>query len=164
MVLFFASLSVGINLMFHFVIPIKDTFGLPYYAIPLVIGGFALGPFYGLIIALVADTAYGIVVGYMPLFTISSLFWGFVPALLIKDDYKLSRLAVIIVVTYLLATISNTFAMYIYFGPKSALATLPLRLISLGINSFILVFLIDSIYQRLKIFLDLSDRKTVNQS
>lgn len=156
----FASLSVAINLMFHFLIPSNGTFGLPYYAIPLVIGGILLGPVYGLLISVVADTAFGLVIGYMPLYTISSLMWGILPGILYKKEYKFYQLAVLIIVSYLLATTANTFANFIYFGSKTALATLPIRLVSLLFNSILIVFITDSIVKRIESLLPINHKKT----
>ncbi len=155
----FASLSVAINLMFYFLIPSNGTFGLPYYAIPLIIGGVLLGPIYGLLISAVADTAFGLVVGYMPLYTISSLMWGILPGLLYKKDYKFFHLTLVIVVSYLLATSANTFANFIYFGRKTALGTLPIRLLSLLFNSGLIVFVVDSILKRIESLLPIESSK-----
>ena len=44
-------------------------FGFPFYGIPLILAGLYLGPLYGLIVAVVADTTFGIVQGYLPLYT-----------------------------------------------------------------------------------------------
>ena len=67
-----AALSVVLNLMFSLWLP-TDAFGFPFYSIPLILAGLFLGPLYGLIVAVVADTAFGLAQGYYPLFVISSI-------------------------------------------------------------------------------------------
>ncbi len=147
----FAAIAAAVSLFFVYVVPSDGTFGLPFYAIPLMIGSLLLGPKYGLVAGFLADLAIGFLgkYGYMPLYTISSLSWSFFAGL-IKNKYKALKLLIMTFVSYLIATLGNTLANYIYFGKKAALGTLPLRVISLFIFTPIITSAVHVLYLRLK--------------
>lgn len=143
-----ASLSVVLKLAFDMWLPI-DTFGFPFYAIPLILGGLFLGPIYGFAIALVADTTFGLIQGYLPLFLISSLCWGVIPSLLTKRAKGMYFL-IVVLITYLMSNLANTFAIGIHFTWKAALSTLPLRVSLVPVFGVIIGLTTMILYQRLE--------------
>lgn len=147
----FAALAAAVSLFFVYIVPSDGTFGLPLYAIPLMIGSLLLGPGYGTIAAFLADLAIGFLgkYGYMPLYVFSSLAWGFFAGL-IKNKYSTVKLLLITSISYLTATLANTLANFIYFGKKAAFASLPLRGISLVIFTPIITSVVHVLYLRLK--------------
>lgn len=147
----FAAISIMINMFFKFIINMPN-FGLPFYAIPIILGGVILGPGYGALIGLVSDVAGVFAVGgdFLPLFMIRSILWGLVPGILMYKKYSNFKLAWVILFTYLLASLSNTFAMYVHFDAKTSFALLFLRLGLIPFNSVIMFFIIRDIYKKLE--------------
>lgn len=141
-----AALSVVLKLTLEMWINIPG-FGLPFYGIPLVIAGLYLGPIYGLIVAVVADTTFGIVQGYMPLYVISSIAWGFIPSLF-KRRKHIAYWVFIILITYVVATLGNTLANYVHFDVKVMMATLYYRLALIPFFSPLIAVICKIIYER----------------
>lgn len=131
----FAALSAGISLFFSYLIPLGASAGLPLYAIPLIMASIILGPGYGFLVSFVADLAIGFMgpYGYMPLYMISTISWGVISGLFIKrkDKYNLFILLFSVFYSYLIASLGNSFANFIYFGKKTFFATLPIRLFNM---------------------------------
>ncbi len=141
-----AALSVVLKLTLEVWITIPG-FGLPFYGIPLVLAGLYLGPLYGLIVALVADTTFGMIQGYLPLYAISSIAWGVIPSLFPKRK-NLGYWVLIIILTYVIATLGNTLANYVHFDVKVMMATLYYRLALIPLFSPIIAFIVNIIYLR----------------
>lgn len=123
----FAALSVIINLSFDMWLNI-NTFGFPFYSIPLILAAIILGPKYGLIIGIVSDTTFGLIKGYYPWFVLSTIAWSTLPAFFNVKESKV-KWGIMVVLTYLTATLSNSLAIYLNFkNLASVIAGLPLRL------------------------------------
>lgn len=147
----FTTMSVVIDVFFKSILNISN-FGLPFYAIPIVLGSIILGPIYGIGIALIAD-AFGVMMSgyvYLPLYALAAIFWGLVPGLLIRGEVRKPRLIISIFLAYLLANMSNTFANYYYFGFGTALTTLALRLALLPFNAVIIYYVTYDVNIRLQ--------------
>ena len=134
------ALSVALDVLVKQVVPVLN-FGLPYYAIPLIIGGIILGPVYGLMMGFVSDFI-GFQLApqgdYILLFSISAMAWGFFPGLLLKHKSGLIKITLVLLFTHIFATLSNTGAMFLYGWGDYAMASLPLRLWMLPVNVIIL--------------------------
>jgi riboflavin transporter len=149
------ALSVTIDVFFKYVLSIQN-FGLPFYAIPLVLGSIILGPFYGAIMGFVGD-AIGVTLaqqGYLPMFAFAPILWGFIPGLFLNKSYKVEKLAYVLLFTYILASLSNTFAIFIHFGRATALLTIILRMSLIPFNTVIMFFFTKDIYKKLEPFYD----------
>lgn len=147
----FTTMSVVIDVFFKSILNISN-FGLPFYAIPIVLGSIILGPIYGIGIALIAD-AFGVMMSgyvYLPLYALAAIFWGLVPGLLIRGEVRKPRLIISIFLAYLFANMSNTFANYYYFGFGTALTTLALRLALLPFNAVIIYYVTYDVNIRLQ--------------
>lgn len=138
-----SALSVILNLVFDLWLNI-NTFGFPFYGIPLILAGLFLGPKYGFLVALASDTVFGLIKGYYPWFVFSTIAWATIPVLLRPKGNKIYW-TFVIVLTYLSATLANTFAMRMNFSRNLALANFWLRVglippfsIIIGVVSYIL--------------------------
>ncbi len=143
------AMSVVIDVLCKLYIT-SDTFNLPYYAIPLILGSIMLGSGYGMMMALVGD-ALGVVLGgltYMPLYSLAAVSWGAIPGL-ISRKYSLTKVAFAIVLAYIFANLSNTFANYFYWGSTVAMTTLLLRIATIPLNSILLIVVTHILYKRL---------------
>ncbi|HPX71894.1 MAG TPA: ECF transporter S component [Acholeplasmataceae bacterium] len=145
------ALAVGIRLFFDYVFPMGSTSGLPIYSIPLVIASLTLGPFYGLLVGITADLGMGLLgpYDYMPLFGISTIVWAVVPGLIARKNYNFLKMALAVIVSYLLASFSNTLAIIVYFDSKTALASFAVRIPVLVGTSPALIYLDHLIYSRI---------------
>lgn len=141
-----AALSVVLKLTLEMWIKLPG-FGLPFYGIPLILAGLYLGPFYGLIVAIVADTTFGVIQGYLPLYVISSIAWGLIPSLF-KRRKSVAYWVFIIMLTYIVATLGNTLANYVHFGAKVMFATLYYRLALIPLLSPFIAIITKLIYER----------------
>ncbi len=141
-----AALSVVFKLTLEVWITIPG-FGLPFYGIPLVLAGLYLGPLYGLVVALVADTTFGLIQGYLPLYAISSIAWGVIPSLF-KKIRSLGYWVLIVMLTYVVASLGNTLANYVHFGKQVMLGTLYYRLTLIPLLSPIIAFIVHAVYLR----------------
>jgi ECF transporter S component (folate family) len=148
-----AATSVVIDVFFKQLIGIQN-FGVPFYAIPIVMGSIILGPHYGVLMSLASD-AIGVTIaaqGYLISFALAPVMWGLIPGLLMYKRYSNYRLAYVIPLTYLFASLSNTLAMYIEFGRETTFATLAIRVLFIPINSVIIFYVIKDIYHKLSPF------------
>lgn len=147
-----AALAVGIRLFFDYVIPMGNTAGLPIYSIPLVIASLVLGPVYGIIVGITADIVMGLLgpYNYMPLFGISTVIWAVIPGLIARRNYDFLKMALAIIITYILASFSNSLALIIYFDSKTALASFAVRLPVLLATSPALIYINHLIYSRIR--------------
>ena len=146
------AISVVIDVFFKFVLNISN-FGLPFYAIPLVIGSMMLGPIFGGAMALIADGLGVLMSGYvyLPLFTIAALAWGIIPGLIIRKKYNVVKLSIAVLISYLMASLANSFALYFYYGAGTTFLTLVLRLSLLPLNSVIILMITKDLYKRLEV-------------
>ncbi|MFA5719546.1 MAG: ECF transporter S component [Acholeplasmataceae bacterium] len=142
-----AALSVVLKLTFDLWISIP-TFGFPFYGIPLALAGILLGPIYGFMVAVVADTTFGLVMGYMPLFVFSSIAWGVIPSLF-KVRKHISYWVLIILLTYVVASLANSAAMWIYFGFEIMMKTFYFRLALIPLFTPIIAIISKLVYERM---------------
>ena len=145
-----AAISIIIDVFFKFVLGIQN-FGLPFYAIPIIIGSIILGPGYGIMIAVVSD-AIGVVAAnqtFLAFFVLGPMVWGFLPGLFLHKRYEVQKLAWILPLTYLFASLSNTLALMIHFDIQTTLSLLVLRMALIPFNSVILFFIVKDVYQKL---------------
>ena len=146
-----AAMSAAIRLFFDYLVPSGGTFGVPLYSIPLIISSLYLGPWYSLLVGFVADLGIGFLgpYGYKPLFVISSLSWAFFPGIIAKKNYNFGKMAISIFIAYIVASLGNTFAMFIHYGREMAVASLFIR-IALAITLSPVIFSISHvIYDRI---------------
>jgi len=145
------ALSVVIDILFKMIV-MSPVFGFPFYAIPLVIGSMLLGPFFGAVMAFSSDF-FGVINSgyeYLPLFSLSALAWGIVPGILIRGRNHNERLVWAILISYVLASGLNTFAMAVHFSSQTALASVPLRLLAAAFNGPVMFVLIKDLHARLE--------------
>src|SRR5690554_6053418 len=88
------ALSIVLDIAFKVLVPATQSFGFPFYAIPLVIGSIVLGPIYGGTMAFISD-AVGFFAAprgdYSMLFALQAISWGIVPFFLAKRNAKTFR-------------------------------------------------------------------------
>lgn len=144
------AVSVVIDAFFRIILNIQG-FGLPFYAIPLIIGGIILGPLYGGIMGFVGDALGVFMTGgtYLPFFVIAAILWGVVPGIFLYKKYSTLRLAMVLVITYLLASTSNTIAMLIYWPREVTVAWFILRMTLIPFNSIIIFVLVNDTHKKL---------------
>jgi len=145
-----AAVSVVIDVFFKYALNIQN-FGLPFYAVPIILGSIILGPVYGMAMAFVGD-AIGVVVsnqGYLPMFVLAPIVWGVLPGLFLHKKYSAHKLAYVIPVTYILASLSNTLALFIHFGMETTMALLLLRMALIPFNSIVIFYVVKDLYHKL---------------
>jgi ECF transporter S component (folate family) len=144
------AVSVVIDAFFRIILNIQG-FGLPFYAIPLIIGGIILGPLYGGIMGFVGDALGVFMTGgtYLPFFVIASILWGVIPGLLLHKKFQPFKLAWVVILTYLLASTSNTIAMLIYWPREVTVAWFVLRMTLIPFNSIIIFVLVNDTHKKL---------------
>lgn len=146
------ALSIGLDLVIKNLIPVVD-FGLPYYAVPLIIGGVVLGPIYGGIMGFISDYVGFMLAprgSYAILFGLSAIFWGMIPGLLIKYKSNIYMITIALLITHIMATLSNTIALWLMVSEKTALGSLAIRLPMLPLNVIILTFVTYVLNKRLE--------------
>ena len=150
-----AAISIMIDVFFKFVLNIQN-FGLPFYAIPIIFGSIILGPSYGVMIALVGDVI-GVVTAnqtFLPLFVFGPIMWGLIPGLILHKKYVIHRLAWVIPLTYLCASLSNTLALMIHFDVQTTISLLVIRMSLIPFNSVIMFFLVKDMLLKLNPFFE----------
>lgn len=147
-----AALSVIFRYTFENMMP--DGFNLPFYGIPLILAGLLLGKKYGVLVAIAADTAIGLLSpwGYKPLFVFSSIAWGLIPALLMKKP-KGVWWGGVIIITYLIASLANTGALWIHYSKNYAFANFFLRIGLIIPFGIIIAYLTHFVYYRVNYLL-----------
>ncbi|MBU1093285.1 MAG: folate family ECF transporter S component [Firmicutes bacterium] len=148
-----AAVSVVIDVFFKYVLNIQH-FGVPFYAIPIIIGSIVLGPLYGVIMGFIGD-GIGVMIageGYLPLYVIGPMIWGLMPGLLLHKKYSPLKLGWAIPLTYVLVSLSNTLAGVVYFGSEVTILYLYLRLSLIPFNSVIMFVIIKDVYRKLSPF------------
>lgn len=149
------AVSVVIDAFFKVVLNVQN-FGLPFYAIPLIIGGIILGPLYGGIMGFVGDAIGIFMTGgtYLPLFVISAILWGFIPGLVLHKKFSAINLAWVVVLTYLLASTANTFAMLFYWPREATFAWFILRMTLIPFNSLIIFTIVKDLHKKMLPFFE----------
>lgn len=149
------AISIVIDTAFKVVIP-TQLVGVPFYAIPIIIGAIILGAKYSIIIAILGDIVSAVIspgVTPLPLFTLAALFWGLIPGFtLYKKKNKGFMMGLIILGTHLLVTSLNSFALYIHFhrSISGLLVDLPLRLLLIVPNTIIITALCKAIMESIR--------------
>lgn len=149
-----AALSAVISLTITYILPMGKNFNLPFYAIPLIVISVLYGGKFGIIVAFIADLPIGFLgkYGYDPLFIPHTLIWGLVPGLFKFQRTKLTyyKLLVSIFITYLLASLFNSLAIWIRYGQDLFRLSLLIRCINVVILSIPLSFISFLILSRIK--------------
>lgn len=149
-----AALAVAIDLFFKYVVPSDGTSGLPFYSIPLSIGSMMIGPFYGIFMGIAADLGKGFLgpYGYKPLYMIAAISWSTVPGLIKGKKYDFLKMSFSLFLAYVIATLGNSFANWVYFGKEMLIGTIALRIITLIVSLPILIIINHIIYMRISHF------------
>ena len=150
-----AAISIIIDVFFKFVLNIQN-FGLPFYAVPIIFGSIILGPSYGIMIALVGDVI-GVVTAnqtFLPFFVLGPIMWGLIPGLIMYKKYTVHRLAWVIPLAYVCASLSNTLALMIHFDVQTTVSLLLIRLSLIPFNSVIMFFIVKDIHLKLNPFFE----------
>ncbi|HHW79638.1 MAG TPA: folate family ECF transporter S component [Acholeplasmataceae bacterium] len=149
------AISVVIDTAFKVIIP-TQLVGVPFYAIPIIIGAIILGTKYSVIIAVLGDIVSAVIspgVTPLPLFTFAALFWGLIPGLfLYRNKYNGFVTGLIVLGTHLIVTSLNSFALYVHFhrSLSGLLVDLPLRLLLIIPNTIIITALTRVVIESLK--------------
>lgn len=144
------AVSVVIDAFFKIILGLEN-FGLPFYAIPIIIGGIVLGPLYGGIMGFVGDAAGLFMTGgtYLPFFVIAPILWGVIPGLVLHKKFNVYALAIVVPLTYLLASTSNTLAMLYYWPRETTFAWFILRMVLIPFNSIIIFMVVKDVHKKL---------------
>lgn len=149
------AISVVIDIVFKLLIPV-NTIGIPFYAIPIVIAAIFLGPKYSIAIAFLGDLVTVLLVGQtpLPLYSLASTMWGIIPGILFRKKHNFSWILLVIFITHLAVTLTNSFAYYIHFSGynlKATLVTLPFRAAMIIPNSLVIALLTEATLEPIKI-------------
>lgn len=158
------ALSIVLDILFKSIVPVNESFGFPFYAIPLVIGSIVLGPLYGGTMGFISDAigffAGGSQFAYDFMFALQAISWGVIPYFLAKRKSRWPRVSIAILVSHVVATSFSTFAnfmsSYIYNGGNVdgaltyAFANVPLRLLMMPVNIIIITYITYSVNTRLE--------------
>ncbi len=144
----FASMGVVLK---HFAIQ-TDQFRFSFYDLPLFLGGMFLGPSLGLIIGFAVDWVYVLTSPWAFSFnfmTLSAMTWGFMGGLFFFLPRTLSvrKLALVVVMTSLIAFSFNTIQLYIMYN-TGMFAALPFRIIAMILKWPLQIYAIHFIYHR----------------
>lgn len=147
-----ASISIVIDVLVNVVIPV-DNFGIPIYALPIIIGAHILGPISAGAIGLVSDVVSFLIYGkgsFSILFSLSAIMWGVVSGLVLKKR-KVATIYVLMIVfiAHVVATLTNTIALALLVSKNYAIANLTLRITMIPVNTIILTVLYQIITKRL---------------
>ncbi|MGD9605198.1 MAG: folate family ECF transporter S component [Bacilli bacterium] len=150
----FASMAIVLKTFLS--IQLGDSMRISLFPIPLLIGGFLLGPLWGLLIGFVTDTVYFMIspfASFWSVYTISTMIWGLGGGLIklvpVKKD--LWKYIIIIAITTILETLINTLANVIYGFSN---ATLLWRVLAMIIRFPFLVFTTQIILKQFLLLMD----------
>jgi len=87
--------------------------------------------------------------GYLPMFVLAPMMWGLVPGIFLQKRFTAYKLAYVVPLTYLLASLSNTLALYIHFGMHTTIALLVLRVGLIPFNSVIIYMVVKDVHMKL---------------
>ena len=146
------SILVAVAVVFRiFAIPITESNTVIIHNIPLMILGFTYGPLFGLLGGVIMDlSSLPYQAGWNPFYMTAPIIWGVVPGLLkyIINHRKLWGLAIIEIVTHILASASNKVVTWILYGGKAALGPInvdKMNIIYPWLEKFIRFFSIDGV-------------------
>jgi len=130
-------------------------FRISLFAIPLLLAGYYLGPWYGLAVGFITDTVYILMSPFgsiWSIYTISTMIWGVSGYILRIAKLNWWKFALIILLTSLLETSINSIAMLVEGGNDwiYVASGLPRRLIILVLRFPILVLATREIIVRFK--------------
>ncbi|HKL94796.1 MAG TPA: folate family ECF transporter S component [Haploplasma sp.] len=150
-----AALSIVIDVVFKLIIPSNDM-QTPYYAIPIIVSAIFLGPKYSIVIAFLGDLVSILLVGGvpLPLFSLSSTMWGVIPGLFLYKNKKFTKLLLVVLLTHIVVTATNTYAIYIHFANKNfatILVSLPLRIGMVIPNTLIISLLVEGALEPIRL-------------
>lgn len=158
------ALSIVLDIAFKQLVPANQSFGFPFYAIPLVIGSIVLGPIYGGTMGFISDGvgffASGSNFAYDFMFALQAISWGVLPYLIAKRKSSWVRIGVAVLVTHMIATTLSTTAnfisSYMYNGGNIdgaltyAFMNVPLRLLMMPVNIIIITYITYTVNVRLE--------------
>ena len=157
------ALSIVLDITFKTLVPANQSFGFPFYAIPLVLGSIVLGPIYGGTMGFISD-AIGFFAAprgdYNILFALQAISWGIVPFFLAKRNAKAFRVGFAVFISHLIASTLSTTADFLFHyltlgkAVNQALAVafvhVPLRLLMMPVNIIIITYIIYTVNTRLE--------------
>lgn len=118
---------------------------ISYFQIPLLLGGYFLGPLYGLITGFICDTVYAFTstqATFFSIYTLSTVIWGPAGALIRKLSHEPAKhipFIMVIGLTSVFQTAINTFGNYLYgYDPFASLVPrLIFMMVSIPMNIII---------------------------
>ena len=158
------AMSIVLDIVFKLVVPAHQSFGFPFYAIPLIIGSIVLGPLYGGTMGFISD-AIGFFAGgsnfaYDFMFALQAISWGVIPYLIAKRKSKWPRVGLAVLASHVVATgfttLANFVSSYLYSGGNVdgaisyMLINLPLRLMMMPVNIIIITYMTYNVNTRLE--------------
>ena len=148
------ALSIIIDMIFKLVVPLQ-TMGTPYYAIPIIVAGIFLGPKYSILVAFLGDLVSTTLAGdpYFIMFSIGSTLWGVIPGLLLYKKEGFKRIIFVVLITHIIVTLMNSYALYYHFHKSisALLIDLPLRAGMIIPNTLIISLLVEASLEPIKI-------------
>lgn len=130
----------------------SSVFGTPLYALPLIIISIFINPVYGLAAGFISDYV-GFMISpngnYAIIFALSAAMWGFIPGIISRYKSKWYLIILGIFVAHVFSTASNTLALWIQVGEKTAKNLLWLRISMIPLNVLVLSTLTIIINHRL---------------
>jgi ECF transporter S component (folate family) len=158
------ALSIVLDIAFKQLVPANQSFGFPFYAIPLVIGSIVLGPIYGGVMGFISDAigffASGSNFAYDIMFALQAISWGVIPYLIARRKSSWVRIGIAVLITHMIATsfstLANFISSYMYNGGDvdGALAyafmNVPLRLLMMPVNIIIISYITYTVNARLE--------------
>jgi len=149
-----AAISVVIDVIVKQLIG-TNTIGTAYYAIPIIIAAIFLDVKYSVVIAILADAVGVILAGqtFLPLFMVGPMIWGLIPGLLLNKNSNLFKIIAVLLITHLLVTSANSFALavHIHKSWQALLVDLPLRAVLIIPNTLIISLLTEAVREPMMI-------------
>src|SRR5690606_16809459 len=111
------ALSIVLDIAFKVLVPATQSFGFPFYAIPLVIGSIVLGPIYGGTLAFISDSVLFFAArrGYYSLiFALQAISWVVITFLLPKIISDPLSVTLAILISRLVASTLSTTADFLF--------------------------------------------------
>jgi ECF transporter S component (folate family) len=120
----FASMAIVLKSFLS--IQLGDDMRISLFPIPLLIAGYLLGPWWGLLVGFVTDTVYFMVspfASFYSIFTISTMIWGLAGAFIrfLPGKKEIWKYIVVIGITTVSETLINTLAFMVYGIPSQAI-------------------------------------------
>lgn len=104
------ALAIVLKIISRRLIP-SDQFGIPLFALPLVLGSIMVGPIYGAVMGMITDYI-SMTMSPFPFslfFFLSAVVWGLFPGLFNKLKGNKIKLLITLLITHLTVTTFNTF-------------------------------------------------------